>query len=73
MCEFCEPLNFTKEKSQLEYIGYRMINDMSRSYYRCPHCDQAFYWIDWFAPALHSLEALTINASELMPMLQHDE
>ncbi len=69
-CEYCIDLNSTKERDKLEYIGTRVINGNERYYYRCPQCDQAFYWLDWFYNSVHHLEVMTVKASEIMVLFQ---
>jgi hypothetical protein len=70
MCEYCEALHSTKEREKLEYIGTRVVSYSERYYYRCPQCDQAFYWLDWFEPSVHHLEIMTVNASDIMVLFQ---
>ena len=70
MCEDCQTVVYTKEKDRLEYIGTRSLNDLERYYYRCPKCDQGFYWMDWCAPGSEHIEPLKVNASEIMVLFQ---
>lgn len=70
MCEYCHLLANSRERDKLEYIGFRVLDDLERYYYRCPQCDQAFYWLDWCAPGYHHIEALSVNASEMKELLQ---
>jgi len=48
-----------------------MVSDLERYYYRCPECDQAFYWFDWVAnPKNAFLEVMTKKAAEIMVLFQ---
>lgn len=70
MCENCEGLVNSREKNKLEYIGTRVVEYREREYYRCTNCNQAFYWLDWAHPYYHHLEPLSVNASEIMGVLE---
>jgi uncharacterized protein with PIN domain len=72
MCNYCQPLESSREREKLEYVGTRIVDYKERHYYRCVHCDQAFYWLDWCPPFYHHLEALKVSGIDLIKILEQE-
>jgi hypothetical protein len=70
MCDYCEHFHNSRDREKLEYIGSRIVEYNERHYYRCPECDQAFYWMDWCHPYHHHLEILKVKAAEIKELLE---